>query len=151
MPNMFGLRNLFLTTTLILVLFASFACTGDDDASNATSPGNRSTDEQYLRAVCIGLTNFSDAIVSKTSSAEIAAVIKAYVASMKELSPPVDLDKFHRDYVKYLQSAVDEPTSLLTRTPPLPPDAVRKRIASKERGVPECRDATFFSTRSAQP
>lgn len=151
MPKMFGLRNLFLAATLVLVAIASFACSGDDDGADTTAQANRSTDEQYLKAICIGLTNFSDAIISKTSSAEIAAVIKAYVNSIKELSPPADLDKFHRDYVKYLQSAVDEPTSLLTRTPPLPSDAVRKRIASKERNVPECRDATFFSSSSAQP
>ena len=145
MLKMFGLRKLFLAATLVLVAVGSFGCSGNDDGADNTDPGNRSTDEQYLKAICIGLTNFSDAILSKTTSAEIAAVIKAYVASMKELSPPTDLDRFHQDYVKYLQSAVDEPTSLLSRTPPLPPDAVRKRIASKERNVPECRDATFFN------
>jgi hypothetical protein len=150
MPIMVNTRTVVLVSMLVLLPLVLFACNGEDDTSAPTS-GVRTTDEQYLKVICSGLTNFSDAVVSKTSSAEIAAVIKAYIASMKEINPPADLDKFHQDFLKYLQTAVDEPTSLITRTPPLPPDSVRRRIASKEPNVPECRDATFFDASSKQP
>ena len=130
---------------LVLCAFVFAACNSKDDPEPTGTPA---TDEQYLKAICTGLVNFSDALVSKTSSTEIAAVIKAYIVGMQQIQPPTDLQKFHKDFVKYLQDALNDPTSLVTTTPPLPSDDVRKRIASKERNVPECRDATFFSTKA---
>ena len=130
------------------VLMVMLVACGDDDAKPA---GEASTDEQYLKVVCTGLSNFSDALVSKTSSDEIAKVIKEYITSLKAVTPPRDLEKFHRDFEKYLQDALNDPTSLVTKTPPLPADEVRRRIASKEANVPECRNATFFSASKARP
>lgn len=124
------------------------AACGSDDSKPV---GDASTDEQYLKVICTGLSNFSDALVSKTSSDEIAKVIKEYIASLKPVTPPQDLEKFHKDFQKYLQDALDDPTSLVTKTPPLPADEVRRRIASKEANVPECRNATFFSASKARP
>ena len=135
-----------LAPVLVLTLLAA-ACSGDD----AKPAGDASTDEQYLKIICTGLSNFSDALVSKTSSDEIAKVIKEYIASLKPVTPPQDLAKFHKDFQKYLQDALDDPTSLVTKTPPLPSEDVRRRIASKEANVPECKNATFFSASKARP
>jgi hypothetical protein len=136
-----------LRTALAVLLFAlvvplATAC-GNDGGSSSKSGV---TDEEYLKVLCTGLSNFSDAVISKTSAADIGQVIKDYIAEMKKVDPPADLAKFHADFVKYLEDAVSDPTSLLTRKPPLPPDDVRKRLASKEPGVSECKNPTFFDT-----
>jgi hypothetical protein len=142
-----------LRVLLILALASAFAAfgvaCGDDDA---TPPTDRpaGTDEDYLRAICIGTSNFSNALLSKTNPDDIATVIKDFIAQMKALNPPADLVKYNDEFVKYLEDSVNEPTSLVTRPPPLPSSDVQRRIAALEPSIPECKDGTFF-TRGATP
>ncbi len=135
-------RTLLGVTIIPLVVLMVIACGGDSDSSTNTGV----SDEEYLKVICTGLSDFSDALVSKTTAAEIGQVIKDYIAEMKKVDPPSDLKKFHQDFVKYLEDSVSEPTSLVTRKPPLPSDSVRKRLAAKEPGVAECKSPTFFNT-----
>lgn len=122
---------------MLTVLFS--AC-GSDDA-----PKGGGTDEDYLRAICVGTSNFSNALLSKTTPGEIAAVIRDFIAEMKKTNPPADLVKYNDEFVKYLEDAVSEPTSLVTRKPPLPSDDVQRRLAGVEPTVDECKNGTFFS------
>ncbi|MBA4179315.1 MAG: hypothetical protein C0506_01890 [Anaerolinea sp.] len=124
-------------------LLASAACGNGGDAPKPT--GNELSDEQYLAAICSGTSKFSDALISKTKPEEIGAVIKQFAADMKKLDPPGDLKSYNEQFVKYLENAVADPTSLVTQNPPLPAKEARARLAAKETSVPECKDGTFFS------
>ena len=126
---------------LVLVLLPAAIACGSDSSSGANTGVS---DEEYLKVICTGLSNFTDALLSKTTAAEIGQVIKDYIAEMKKVDPPSDVKKFHQDFVKYLEDSLAEPTSLVTRKPPLPSESVRKRLAAKEPGVAECKSPTFF-------
>lgn len=121
------------------------ACGDDDD-----TPKGGGSDEDYLRAICVGSSNFSNALLSKTTPDEIAQVIKDFIAEMKKLNPPSDLVKYNEEFIKYLEDAVAEPTSLVTRAPPLPDKDVSRRIAALEPSISECKDGTFFSRAATQ-
>lgn len=127
------------------------ACGGDGANGSKTqappqSSGPAGTDEEYLKAICSGVQEFSDAVVSKTKPEEIAAVIKDFAARMEAANPPADLRSYNQDFVKYLNDSLNDPTRLLTQKPPLPPVSVRQRLSSKESSVPECKSPTFFDS-----
>ena len=133
---------------LFSILPLASAC-GGDNAKPPAPTGPTVSDEEYLKAICAGTRNFSNALISKTKPEEIATVIKDFSASMKQLSPPSDLRKFNTDFVKYLDDSLSDPTSLVTRKPPAPPAAVRDRLVAAEAKVPECKDGTFFDAQAA--
>ncbi|MEO6397718.1 MAG: hypothetical protein ABIP13_04555, partial [Tepidiformaceae bacterium] len=116
---------------------------GGDDAPKP--PANAVSDETYLKAICSGSSRFSEALLTKTKPEEISQVIKEFSASMKALTPPDDLKEYNQQFTKYLDDAVADPTSLVTRNPPLPKQAARDRLSSKESSVLECKEGTFFS------
>lgn len=126
-------------------LFALVALACDDDGP----PPSAVDDEDYLAVMCANLDRFSDAILVETEAAGIAAVIEDFIAEMESVEPPSDLREFHDSFIEYLEDAVADPTSPLVLSPPLPGDEARERLAGKERSVPECREPTFFSKRSA--
>lgn len=140
-------RALFLIVCAVPLLLAA-AC-GDDDDALPTATGPAGSDEDYLRAVCIGTSNFSNALLSKTSAEEIAAVVREFADEMKALSPPADLAEYNAQFVAYLEAALEEPTSLVTTAPPEPPAEARRRLAALEPTIPECKDPTFFSRADA--
>lgn len=140
------MRTLFVTALLPFAFAFAVACGGDD----APKPsGTAVTDEAYLKAICSGSSKFSEALLTKTKPAEIGQVIKDFSASMKAITPPDDLKTYNEQFTKYLDDAVADPTSLVTRTPPLPSQSIRDRLAAKESSVPECADGTFFSRSAA--
>ncbi len=116
------------------------ACGDDDD-----TPQGGGSDEDYLRAICVGTQNFSNALLSKTNPDDIAQVIKDFIAEMKKTNPPADLVKYNQEFIKYLEDAVADPTSLVTRAPPEPDKEVSRRLAALEPSIDECKDGTFFS------
>lgn len=136
-------RTLFFLVCALPLLVAA-AC-GDDDDGVPTPTGPAGSDEDYLRAVCIGTSNFSNALLSKTRAEEIAAVVREFADEMKGLSPPADLAEYNTQFVAYLEAALEEPTSLVTTAPPEPPADARRRLAALEPTIPECKDPTFFS------
>ena len=117
------------------------ACGGGGDST----PQGGGSDEDYLRAICVGTSNFSNALLSKTNANDIAQVIKDFIAEMKKTNPPADLVKYNDEFIKYLEDAVNDPTSLVTRAPPLPSTEIQRRIAALEPSITECKDGTFFS------
>ncbi len=135
-------RFLFAGAILVpaLVLFSSCGDDGDDD-----TPKSGGTDEEYLAAICKGTSDFSNALLTKTTAAEIGNVIEDFITLMKDANPPADLADYNQEFVKYLEDALADPTSLVTREPPLPPDDIQRRLAAKELSVDECKDGTFFS------
>lgn len=135
-------RFLFAGAMLVpaLVLFSSCGDDGDDD-----TPKSGGTDEEYLAAICKGTSDFSNALLTKTTAAEIGDVIEDFITLMKDANPPADLADYNQEFVKYLEDALADPTSLVTREPPLPPDDIQRRLAAKELSVDECKDGTFFS------
>ncbi len=133
---------------LLLPLLLVFGACGDsktDDPATPTLSGGTGTDEDYLAAICGGTSDFSNALISKTTADEIADVIRDFIATMKQANPPADLVQYNADFVKYLEDAVSDPTSLVTRNPPLPSKDAQRRLAAKELSVAECKDGTFFS------
>lgn len=140
----------FVALPLLLLLAA--ACGGDkvSPATVTADPGSpRLSDEEYLKAICVGTSAVSDAAIAATTKEAIAQVIEDFSASMKAINPPADLAEFQSEFVKYLDDAVSDPTSVLTEKPPLPPDGPRERLTSKESQVPECRDPMFFDPAAA--
>lgn len=135
-------RSLAGLLTAVVAATLLGACGGGDNPPKSTGTGN---DEDYLRAVCAGIDQVSDALVAATSPAEIARVIEDFAATMRAIDPPPDLADYNQKFVAYLEAAVDDPTSVVTTSPPLPPDAARRRLASLEPSIPECREPTFFS------
>ncbi len=141
-------KTLLLLAVALPLVFA--ACGDDDDGpSGSTTPGTGS-DEDYLRAICIGTSNFSNALVSKSDPAEIAQVVREFADQMAAVNPPADLTEYNASFVAYLEAAVDDPTSLVTTAPPEPSDDVRRRMAALEPTIDECKDPTFFSRQSAE-
>lgn len=142
--------RMFLLMLMPLALIAVACGGGSSGKSTPTSSasGPALSDEAYLKVICTGTENFSNAVISKTNPADIAAVIKDFSGSLKAVNPPSDLQTFHQQFIKYLDSAVNEPTSLITTAPPEPSDSVRQRLAAKESQVPECKDPTFFDTKA---
>ena len=138
------MRTLTLARLLTAVVVATLlsACGGGDKPPKAMGTGN---DEDYLRAVCAGIDQVSDALVAATSPAEIARVLEDFAATMRATDPPPDLADYNQKFVAYLEAAVDDPTSVVTTSPPLPPASARRRLASLEPSIPECRQPTFFS------
>ncbi|MGH2632173.1 MAG: hypothetical protein ACRDG3_02080 [Tepidiformaceae bacterium] len=135
----------------IVAIFAASACGGGGSSKatpTAPTSGPTLTDEQYLKAICTGTQDFSDALISKSTADGIAQVIRQFATSLKTLNPPGDLRTFHAAFIKYLEDSLTDPTSLLTKSPPEPPDGVRQRLASKEPSVPECKAPTFFDSQA---
>ncbi|MGB4863405.1 MAG: hypothetical protein WBO97_13190 [Tepidiformaceae bacterium] len=141
------MRKLLAAGGMLLPLLLVMSACGDSKSQSdpTTTTGGTGTDEAYLATICAGTSEFSNALISKTSADEIADVIRAFITEMKAANPPADLVQYNADFVKYLEDAVSDPTSLVTRNPPLPPKDVQRRLAAKELDVPECKDGTFFS------
>lgn len=138
-------RQAFLVALVAMLLALLTACGGSKKSqSTPTSSAPGVTDEEYLKAICSGVQGFSNALVSAQSADAISKVVKDFSTSMKQINPPPDLRQFNADFAKYLDDAVNDPTSLVTRKPPLPPNSVRQRLASKESSVPACKSGTFF-------
>ncbi len=138
------MRRALILLVCAVPLLLAVAC-GDDDDAPPASTGPAGSDEEYLRAVCIGTSNFSNALLSKTSAEEIATVVREFADEMKALNPPADLAEYNAQFVAYLEAALEEPTSLVTTAPPEPPADARRRMAALEPTIPECKDPTFFS------
>jgi hypothetical protein len=143
-----GTRILFLLA-LALPLTLAISCGDDADDDNTptsvVTPGT-GNDEDYLRAVCLGTANFSNALLSATSVEAIREVVEQFADEMRALNPPADLTEYNVAFVAYLDAAANgDPTSLVTTTPPEPPGDVRRRMALLEPTIDECRDPTFFS------
>ena len=68
-----------------------------------------------------------------------------FIKVMEDANPPEDLRTYNDEFVQYLEDSVADPTSLLTRKPPLPEEDVQRRLAQKELSVDECKDGTYFS------
>lgn len=140
-------RALFLLVCALPLLLAA-AC-GDDDDGPPTGNGAPGSDEDYLRAVCIGTSDFSNALLTKTTADEIAAVVREFADKMRAMNPPAYLVEYNQAFVAYLEAALEEPTSLVTTSPPEPPSDARRRLAALEPTIAECKDPTFFSREDA--
>lgn len=114
---------------------------GDDDV---TPSGAVLTDQQYVTTLCVGLVKYQDALLTEPTRDGIAKVIKEFIVSMKAIRPPEDVAPFHHDFVAYLETAVDEPTSLVTKAPPKPAEAIRERLVQRVTDTPECKYPTFL-------
>lgn len=136
---------------LVLSGFAFLAASCGDDDQQSPSDGSRLGDDDYLKVICSGTSAFSGALNTATKIDDLRQVIKDFVGSLQKVNPPSDLDQFHQQFIKYLQDANSDPTSLVTRRPPLPSDSVRQRLAARETKVAECRDISFFGRAVATP
>lgn len=139
---------------LAALLFAA-ACGGDSDPKptpTAAAPGPDLSDEEYLKVLCQGITDFQDALLSAPTSEKIAEAIDGYVTNMDGVNPPGDLRQWHADYLQYLRNARDgDPTSLVTADPPQPDQDVSDRLALKWQQVDECKYPTFLRSSEATP
>jgi hypothetical protein len=136
---------------LAVAAAGALAACGGGNASSKTPASNGPvlSDEAYLKAICTGTKNFSDALISKTTAAGIGEVVSGFKSEMQSLNPPTDLQDFNTQFVKYLDDSLKDPTSLLTRKPPAPPSKARDRLVSKETNVPECHgQETFFDAQA---
>lgn len=135
---------------LIALAALLFGACGGGSSKSGTTPTSRSgggapvSDEAYLKVICGGTDNFYNAVQTATTADAISKVIRQFVADLQKVTPPSDLQQFNNDFIKYLQDAVDNPTSLLSTNPPLPPQKVRDRLVSKESSVEECKNPTFL-------
>lgn len=138
-------RFYFLLMLLLPLAVFVASCLGGNDKDDDPAPASGGSDEDYLTAVCRGTSNFSDALVSKTTAAEISEVIRGFITEMRASNPPADLAEYNKEFVRYLENAVNDPTSLVTTAPPDPPEDARERLAAKESQVEACKNPTFFS------
>lgn len=143
MPRAF----IFLFFLPVLMALGGLACGSEskDEQATPSAPASApASDEEYLKVVCAGTKGFSDALISQTTAEGIAKSITDFIASLKATTPPADLDSFHQALIKYLEESVSDPTSLVTRKRPQPPEKVRERLAAKEATVSECTKAHYF-------
>jgi hypothetical protein len=119
------------------------ACGGDDGIDPNAPEGV--SDEEYLAVICLGLQQFSTALVGTADAAEIQDIIAGYITSMEAVVPPRDASEFHAEYIEFLEQARAEPLALVAAQPPLPPASVRQRFVAAEREVEACRTPTFFA------
>ena len=137
---------------LLLLVSAAVSCSGDSKprASNTdagaieVATGTPVTDEAYLAVFCTGATRYREAVNTESTKEGLAKAVQEYANGMAKVVPPEDLRTFHGAFIKYLSDAVSEPTSLLTKAPPLPADSLRSRLAGKTSDVPECKYPTFL-------
>lgn len=142
-----------LLSLLVVPLLFLAACGGSSEgesesptpgATVSVSPsGPPLSDEEYLRVFCTGVTNFREALNTEPREG-LVRVVEEYRDAMAAVNPPADLTEFHAQFVQYLADAVAEPTQLITRQPPLPPEDARKRLAGKTGDIPECQYPTFL-------
>ena len=143
------MKRWFLFAAMAAVPLFAFACGDDsDDGSSADSTGTIASgvalsDEDYLRVFCSGISRYREAL-NTASREELVDVVEAYRDSMAEVTPPDDVQAFHDAFVAYLTEAMDEPTALITRDPPVPEDEVRERLAETQSSVDECEYPTFL-------
>jgi hypothetical protein len=146
---MAAMRISYLFAVLLLPFLLLAAACGDDgdgddaDETPTGTPGGN--DEDYLKAICSGTQEISNALITKTTPEEIGEVIELFIQKMKEANPPDDLEEYNAEFIQYLEDSLADPTSVVTRTPPLPSDDIQRRLAGKEITVDECKDGTFFS------
>lgn len=136
------------------VSFVLFACDPGDVVEPTPTPAeatNGVSDAQYLAIICTGLDRFSSSLVQADTEDEIVTVIRDYIGSLEEVSPPVDAEEFHQEFIEYLRESMDEPGELATRPRPVPEDDVRDRMAHAERNVDECQDLAFFDEEGSGP
>lgn len=140
-----------IVVALAALLFA--ACGGSKNAASPSATGSARagstagagvSDEAYLKVICGGTDEFYNAVQTATTADAISKVIRNFITQLKSVNPPSDLRQFNSQFIKYLQDAVDNPTSLLTADPPLPPEKARNRLVSKESDVEECKNPTFL-------
>lgn len=141
---MVRMQRIAVWVVAVLATGAIMASCGGGSA-HPTPSGPALSDQEYLKVVCTGLSNFSTALLTKTKPEDLAQVIKDYIASLQKVQPPAGVEQFQQDFIKYLQDSIADPTSLVTKPPPLPSSAVRQRLASVEIQTPECKDAKFFT------
>jgi hypothetical protein len=122
------------------------ACSGGDEKPAGANPSLPTlNDEQYLLVLCTGINDYREAVNTATSAESLTQSIRAYVADLQAANPPADLQSFHGDYLRYLEQSYTDPTRLLTTLPPMPPDAARARLSTKEASVIECKPPTFWN------
>lgn len=142
------LSALFAVVALPALLIA---CGGSDNkdsgasapTSSLTPSGAPLSDEEYLKVFCTGVTNFREALLTEPREG-LVKVVQGYHDSMQAVVPPPDAATFHQEFLDYLQDALEEPTFLVTRDPPVPESSVRSRLASAVSSVPECKYPTFL-------
>jgi hypothetical protein len=134
------------------MLFGACGGDGDDESgqdgggsvTTTAAPGGAAvSDEEYLRRFCSGVTEYREALNTEPREG-LVRVVEDYLASMEGVTPPADLVEFHAAFLDYLREAVEEPTQLITREPPVPPDGVRERLAEKTDDIAECKYPTFL-------
>lgn len=109
-----------------------------------TPSGPPLSDQEYVQTLCVGITNYNEALLREPTAEGIAKVVREFSTSMKKVNSPEDLKTFHADFIQYLDDAVDDPTSLVTTTPPKPADAIRERLAKRVLDTAECKYPTFL-------
>lgn len=150
-------RFLVLSMTLAGALVVFAACGGGDDdgatpsptAPTGVTPGQpREVDDLgFLDVFCGGVARYFGVVEVATTVEEIAEAVEVFAAEMEAIVPPVDVQPFHQAFIDYLRASADDPTSLLVEPPPVPEEAVRKRLAGKESQIDSCKQAAFFSSR----
>lgn len=145
------LRRLALAAAVVAGIALLMASCGGDDAKKTATPTAASTpagpplsDEAYLKVFCKGLVDYQDALLTARTADAITKVIQQFADAMEKVAPPSDIQRFHTDFVAYLRASVKEPTSLLTKSPPMPGNKERDRLASRVSSVPECKYPTFL-------
>lgn len=140
------MRRWILSGVGAAMLIAASACGGSSTTPLPTAAGTPYTDEQYLAVMCRDLDHLTDVLVTATTADDVRRAIQRFIDDLETVVPPPDLTTFHSEFIAYLREALDQPLDVITRKPPLPNEEVRRRLASKEPTVPECRRPTFFST-----
>lgn len=137
---------------VVAIMLVASGCRGGNSVTPLpTVAGTPYTDEQYLAVICRDLDHLTDVLVVATTVDEVRDALQRFIDDLRAVVPPSDLATFHDEFIAYLEQALAQPLDVVTRKPPLPPEDVRRRLASKEPTVPECRRPTFFSVPEKTP
>ena len=137
---------------LVALVGSGLAACGGDDAKDETTAtpassvapgGSALSDTEYLAVFCTGVTNYREALLTEPREG-LVNVVQEYYDAMAVVVPPPDVAPFHQEFLSYLKDALEEPTYLVTRDPPVPEEAVRSRLAAAVASVPECEYPTFL-------
>ena len=120
-------------------LFFSCVNLADDDFIRT------SEEEQYIKSLCLGLSDFSSQINMHTDAENIIVSIGKFSDLLVTLIPPSELSDWHKEYIRFLEKITHGPSAFSDLKPIFPNIANREHFSDLELKVLSCQDVNYFA------